>query len=84
MTTKRQAQANRRNARQSPGPRTPEGEAVSALNALTRGFLFREALLLGEDEDALEELRVRLQAARAGHPSLAEAKAGRVMVGCQQ
>jgi hypothetical protein len=39
MTTERQAEANRRNALASTGPRTPNGKAVVALNAVKHGAL---------------------------------------------
>ena len=56
MTSDRQAEANRRNARKSTGPKTPEGKAVARLNALRHGLLSQEVLLPGEDEAALQEL----------------------------
>ena len=43
----KQIQANRRNARQSTGPKTPRGKARSRLNALQHGLLAREAVLQG-------------------------------------
>jgi hypothetical protein len=45
--TPKQIQANRRNARQSTGPKTPQGKARSRLNALQHGLLAREAVLQG-------------------------------------
>ena len=50
MTTERQAEANRRNAMKSTGPRTPEGKAVVALNGMKHGLLSRESLVKGENE----------------------------------
>lgn len=46
MSTK-QIEANRANARKSTGPRTPEGRAVSKMNALKHGILSREVLVRG-------------------------------------
>ena len=43
----KQIQANRRNARQSTGPKTPRGKARTRLNALQHGLLAREAVLQG-------------------------------------
>lgn len=45
MTTEKQVMANRANALQSTGPRTPEGKAVVRLNALKHGLLTQEVLL---------------------------------------
>ena len=50
--TKKQIQANRERAKKSTGPRTPEGKARSAMNALKNG-LYTEALLLWEENDRL-------------------------------
>jgi len=50
MTSSAQIEANRRNAANSTGPRTPEGKAVVALNALKHGLLSRESLVKGENE----------------------------------
>ena len=56
MTSEKKAQANRRNALKSTGPKTPEGKAAVRLNALKHGLLSQEMLLPGEDEEALREL----------------------------
>ena len=61
MTSEKQAQANRRNALNSTGPKTPEGKAAVRHNALGHGLLSRDALLPGEDEDAVRELGERLR-----------------------
>jgi hypothetical protein len=62
MTSEKKAQANRRNAQKSTGPKTPEGKAAVRLNALRHGILSREILLPGEDEEALRELGEHLRA----------------------
>ena len=62
MTSNRKAEANRRNAQKSTGPKTPGGKAAVRLNALKHGLLSREVLLPGEDEEALRELGERLRA----------------------
>jgi len=62
MTSKKQIQANRRNALKSTGPKTPEGKAAVRLNATTNGLRSQEVLLPGEDEEALKELDENLRA----------------------
>ena len=61
MTSNKQARANRRNALESTGPKTPEGMAAVRFNALRHGLLSRDVLLPGEDEAALKELSERLR-----------------------
>jgi hypothetical protein len=56
VTSDKKAEANRRNALKSTGPRTPEGKAAVRLNALRHGLRSEEILLPGEDEQALREL----------------------------
>ncbi len=60
MTSDKKAQANRRNALKSTGPKTPEGKAAIRLNAVKHGLLSQDVLLPGEDEAALRELGERL------------------------
>jgi hypothetical protein len=62
MTSEKKAEANRRNALKSTGPKTPEGKDAVRLNALKHGLLSQEILLPGEDEEALRELSERLRA----------------------
>jgi hypothetical protein len=61
MTSEKKAEANRRNALKSTGPKTPEGKAAVRLNALKHGLLSQEILLPGEDEEALRVLGERLR-----------------------
>ena len=49
MTTNAQIKANRNNAKKSTGPRTDEGKARVAKNALKHGLLARDTVLPGED-----------------------------------
>jgi hypothetical protein len=62
MTSEKKAEANRRNALKSTGPKTPEGKAAVRLNALRYGLRAEEILLPGEDEQALRELDEYLRA----------------------
>lgn len=56
MTSKRQTEANRRNALQSTGPRTPEGRAASSKNAITHGVLSNKFLAGHESNEAFQVL----------------------------
>src|SRR6187401_2603756 len=60
--SERRLEANRRNAARSTGPRTPEGKAIVALNALKHGLLSREALIGGESEAELVAFAKRMRA----------------------
>jgi hypothetical protein len=59
----RQIAANRQNAEKSTGPRTPQGQAVSRMNALKHGILSRQVLVRGrnlqESEKDLKALHQR-------------------------
>ena len=65
MATEAQTSTNRGNAQKSTGPRTPEGKAVVARNAVKHGLLAQEVVIKGEDpgefdlyrEEMLAELR---------------------------
>jgi hypothetical protein len=61
MTSEKKAEANRRNALKSTGPKTPEGKSVVRLNALRHGLRSEEILLSGEDGGALKDLGERLR-----------------------
>jgi hypothetical protein len=72
MTSQRQAEANRENAKKSTGPRTPAGKAVVALNGMKHGLLSRESLVKGESEVDLVAFgkRLRIQLAPVGELEL--------------
>ena len=53
-TSSRRAEANRRNARRSTGPRTPAGKGRSRFNAVKHGMRAQSLVLPGEDPDALK------------------------------
>ena len=60
MATEAQMAANRLNAQKSTGPRTAEGKAVVAQNAVKHGLLAREGVLRGEDGEEFERHREAL------------------------
>ena len=60
MTTEKQIEANRENAKLG-GVKTEEGKAVSRYNAIKHGLLSREVLLEGEDEGILIEMGKKLR-----------------------
>lgn len=65
--TEKSRAANRRNARKSTGPTTPEGQLQAALNAYKAGVYARSShaamVRLGEDPTELEKTRQELEAA---------------------
>ena len=58
----RKVAANRANAARSTGPRSDEGKARSAMNAVRHGLAARAALLPGEDPAELERLGAEIEA----------------------
>jgi hypothetical protein len=48
--SRRKRRANRRNAKQSTGPRTPQGKVRASRNSTTHGIFCRDLVMLGEDE----------------------------------
>jgi hypothetical protein len=61
MATERQIEANRRNAMKSCGPRTSEGKAKVAMNALKHGLLAQHVVLPNEDGDEFQEFSLGLE-----------------------
>jgi len=57
MATQAQMVANRLNAEKSTGPRTVEGKAVVAQNAVKHGLLAQKAVIVGEDLGEFEFYR---------------------------
>lgn len=51
MSTSRQIEANRSNALKSTGPRSDEGKAIAARNAVKHGLTTSHPLILGEDAE---------------------------------
>ncbi len=66
MTTQKQIEANRRNSRSSPGPKTRAGKAESKMNAMKHGLLAADLVVRHEDPvefaGVLENLVDELQA----------------------
>ncbi len=60
MATEAQVNANRANAQKSTGPRTAEGKAAVAQNALTHGLMARAAVLQGEEWEDYTSFRENL------------------------
>lgn len=61
MATPKQIAANRRNAKKSTGPSTPQGKAIASANALRHGLLASQNLALPwEDAAAWDELHSNL------------------------
>ena len=56
MATRNQKKANRKNARRSTGPRTPEGKARSSLNACKHGLFARDTVLPDENREEFIQL----------------------------
>jgi hypothetical protein len=62
MASAAQIVANRSNAQRSTGPRTPEGKAVVAQNAVKHGLLAQEVVVKGEDPAEFEFYREQMLA----------------------
>jgi hypothetical protein len=60
MTSEARIAANRRNAEKSTGPRTEQGKAVVAQNAVTHGLWARRPILKDEDPQEFELHRTRM------------------------
>ena len=60
MATQAQILANRSNAQKSTGPRTAEGKAVVAKNAVKHGLVRHETVITGEDPGEFEFYRERM------------------------
>ena len=61
MSSRKQRDANRRNALKSTGPKTAKGKAQAKMNALKHGLTAEEIVIPGEDGkkfDALLEMLV--------------------------
>lgn len=57
MTSRKQIEANRRNAQSSTGPKTPQGRVKSSANASKHGVLSERFLSNYEDQNLFNEMR---------------------------
>ena len=78
MSSAAQIEANRQNAQKSTGPRTPEGKARVAANAITHGLLCRKAFIDGEDVGLFNEHCLALRESLAPVGAVEEMLADRV------
>jgi len=60
MTSKKQIEANRRNAKKSTGPKTKEGKAKSSMNALKHGLTSQRVWLNEEEKKDFHGFRLGL------------------------
>jgi hypothetical protein len=60
MASEAQVLANRKNAQKSTGPRTEEGKAASAQNAVKHGLLARDDVIKTEDQADFDRLREKM------------------------
>lgn len=81
MSSDRQIATNQRNAQQSTGPRTPEGKAKVAVNAVKHGLTARDVVLMNETADEFESFRRALVADMAPQGELEQALAERIAIG---
>jgi hypothetical protein len=79
MATEAQVSANRRNARKSTGPRTREGKATVAWNALKHGLRARRDVILGEEQEEFDLHRKQFLEELAPVGKLETAMAGRIV-----
>jgi hypothetical protein len=63
MSTINQIRANRRNAKKSTGPNTPEGKERTRFNGLIHGLRAESAVIPGEDQSKFDQHLERLSAA---------------------
>jgi hypothetical protein len=74
-----QVEANRLNAQRSTGPRTPEGKAKVAMNALKHGLTAKKIVLVNEDPQEFDAFHSAMWAALDPQGALEELLAERVV-----
>jgi hypothetical protein len=57
MISEKQLEANRRNALNSTGPKTPQGKLIASQNATTHGLLSKHVVIDGESGQDFEDFR---------------------------
>ncbi|MEE8435724.1 MAG: hypothetical protein V3S64_13140 [bacterium] len=78
MTSKKQIEANRKNAKKSTGPKTEAGKAVSSGNAFKHGLTSRRVWLEDEDEEQFRDMRIEIMNELRPHGTLETLLAVRV------
>lgn len=61
MATSKQLAANRRNAQNSTGPKTPEGREIVSRNAITHGLSAARAVVLPEEQEEFDRFAAALR-----------------------
>ena len=85
MASAKQVAANRKNARKSTGPRTPEGKARSRMNALRHGLAAMKNDLIGEcDRLTFEGAIARLRQVESGQLKLLQSLENLLIEGSPQ
>ena len=79
MATQAQILANRRNAQKSTGPRTAEGKAAVAKNAIKHGLFARQNVVISEDQAAFDALREEMLAELAPEGVMESLLAARIV-----
>jgi hypothetical protein len=79
MSSDRQIEANRQNAQRSTGPRTADGKARVASNALKHGLTGKQVVLPGEDPAEFDSFRSDLIADLAPQGALEEILAEKIV-----
>jgi hypothetical protein len=77
----KQLAANRRNAAKSTGPKTAEGKAIVARNAMTHGLRAEHVLIEGESEEEFERFREAMIAFYEPVEVLEESLVAKIVVG---
>jgi len=79
VASESQAEANRLNAQRSTGPRTPEGKAKVAMNALKHGLTAKKIVLVNEDPQGFDAFHNAMWAALNPQDAVEDVLAERVV-----